>query len=126
MNAGPPDRTSALTNATSVVELLASHLSDAACERTIRQVVAGARFCAVSLDDGGTGVANLCPDVCGEPSRGVSDYLPVAGAPAADALATLASPEQAAIGLATANALANRQDGSGGQRIEGDVWMRSS
>jgi uncharacterized protein (DUF4213/DUF364 family) len=67
------------------------------------------------LDDGGTGVANLCPDVCGEPSREVSDWLPRVGTAAADALATLASAARAVIGLATANALANRPDPRGGR-----------
>jgi len=97
-----------LADAGSVVEMLESRLMAEARERTIRQVVAGGRFCAVMLDDGGVGVANLCPDVCGEPSRQVSDRLPQPGTPAADALATLASPTRSAVGLATANALANR------------------
>lgn len=99
---GAPD------HAGSVVAMLHRHLVAKARERTIRRAVAGARFCAVMLDDGGTGVANLCPDVCGEPSRQVSDWLPQVGTAATDALATLASPAGSAIGLATANALANR------------------
>lgn len=111
--------------ANSVVEMLTSRLMAEARERTIRQVVAGGRFCAVMLDDGGVGVANLCPDVCGQPSRQVSDRLPRRGTLAADALATLASPARSAIGLATANALANRPGGAGGRwagpSIEGDL-----
>ena|GEM_PF-6351234 len=70
-------------NAACVVETLQSHLTAEARERTIQQVVGGGRFCAVMLDDGGVGMANLCPDVCGEPSRQVSDRLPRPGTPAA-------------------------------------------
>jgi uncharacterized protein (DUF4213/DUF364 family) len=77
-------------------------------DRTIQQAVAGGRFCAVMLNDGGMGVANLCPDVCGQPSRKVSDELPQPGTVAVDALATLSSAKRSAVGLATANALANR------------------
>jgi len=95
-------------NADCIVKTLQSHLMAEARERAIQQAVAGGRFCAVRLDDGGVGVANLCPDVCGEPSRWDSDRLPRPGTPAADALATLAPPVRSAIGLATANALANR------------------
>jgi uncharacterized protein (DUF4213/DUF364 family) len=98
-----------------VVAMLHRHLIAEARERTIRRAVAGARFCAVMLDDGGTGAANLCPDVCGEPSRQVSDWLPQAGTAATDALARLASPAGSAIGLATANALANRPHLRGGR-----------
>ncbi len=91
-----------------VVESLQSHLMAEARERTIRQAIAGGRFCAVVLDDGGVGLVNLCPEVCGEPSRQVADWLPRPGTSAADALATLDSPARSAVGLATANALANR------------------
>lgn len=91
-----------------MVETLTRHLITEARGRTIERAVSGARFCAVVLDDGGAGVANLCPEVCGRPSRYVSDMLPRRGTPAAEALATLASPEHSAVGLATANALANR------------------
>jgi uncharacterized protein (DUF4213/DUF364 family) len=87
---------------------------DAARKRTIRQAVAGGRFCAVLLDDGGVGVANLCPDVCGEPSRWMSGLLPRAGKLATETLKALAVPERSAIGVATANALANRFQGGGG------------
>ncbi len=118
MNAESQHRPTAHDDARSVVETLSSHLMTKARERTIRQAVAGGRFCAVMLDDGGVGVANLCPDVCGEPTRRVSDWLPQPGTPAADALATLVSSEQSAIGLATANALANRFPHHGGPSDE--------
>ncbi|MFH1747289.1 MAG: DUF364 domain-containing protein [Planctomycetota bacterium] len=125
MNAKPEQGASARDRAGLVIETLRSHLTPGAQERTIRQVVAGARFCAVVLDDGGTGLANLCPDVCGEPSRRVSDWLPQPGTAATDVLATLASSARSALGLATANALANRPDDWGGPRgaaaIGGDL-----
>ena len=115
-----------------IVGLLHSHLMDEARKRTILQAVAGARFCAVMLDDGGVGLANLCPDVCGQPSRRVSSSFPQPGASAVDALATLSSPERSAVGLATANALANRfaaevseSQGSTGWRSTGQ-WERAS
>ena len=53
----------------SVIDMLISSLMDRARKRTIRQTILGARFCAIMLDDGATGVANLCPEVCGKPSR---------------------------------------------------------
>ncbi len=108
-----------------VVAALQNHLMTKARERTIRRAGAGGRFCAIMLDDGGVGVANLCPDVCGEPTRRVSDWLPKQGTPAVDALATLAIPERSAIGLATANALVNRfpgrDDPSDKLSIRGDL-----
>ena len=77
------------------------------------------------LDDGGVGVANLCSDVCGKPSRRASDFLPRPATPAVDALATLAVSERSAVGLATANALVNRFWGDGAQQndavIGGDL-----
>ncbi len=92
----------------STADMLKNHLMGKARNRTILKAVAGGRFCAVMLDDGGVGLANLCPDVCGQPSRRVSCSLPQPGSSATDALATLSSPELSAVGLATANALANR------------------
>jgi uncharacterized protein (DUF4213/DUF364 family) len=124
MNAKPKHGASGHDSAGLVVEMLRSHLMPGAQERTIRQAVAGARFCAVMLNDGGTGVANLCPDVCGEPTREASDRLPRRGTAAADVLATLGPNTQSALGLATANALANRPDNWGGSRdtaVGGDL-----
>jgi hypothetical protein len=96
--------------ASSVIDMLISSLMDRACERTVRRTILGSRFCAIMLDDGATGMANLCPEVCGKPSRPVSDCLPQPGSPAVDAMATLAPPTRSAVGLATANALANRPE----------------
>jgi len=110
-----------LNDARSVIETLISHLMTKARERTIRRAVSGGRFCSVILDDGGVGLANLCPDVCGKPSRSVSDRLPRPATPAADALATLTPPVRSAIGLATANALANRFPRSGGLSDEASI-----
>ncbi len=108
-----------------IVELLQSHLMDEARKRTILQAVAGGRFCAIMLDDGGVGMANLCPDVCGEPSRHVSGLLPPPGTSATEALATLVSPEGSAVGLATANALANRFTGEVNQSHSSGAWRSS-
>ncbi|MBN1513282.1 MAG: DUF364 domain-containing protein [Phycisphaerae bacterium] len=112
-------------NADSVVEMLTRHLTAEAKERTIREVVAGERFCAVVLDDGGVGMANLCPDVCGKPSRVITRPLTTPGSSAVEALATLAPPARSAVGLATANALANRPHPQGARRdteiAEGDL-----
>ena len=107
---------------TSIVGLLENHLMDEARKRTILQAVAGGRFCAVMLDDGGLGVANLCPDECGVPSRLVSGFLPQPGTSATDALATLVSGEHSAVGLATANALANRFAGEAYESSGNATW----
>ena len=112
-------------NVATIVELLQSHLIDEARKRTILQAVAGGRFCAVMLDDGGVGMANLCPDVCGEPSRHVSGLLPPPGTSATEALATLVSPERSAVGLATANALANRFTGETNESPGSGAWRSS-
>jgi len=114
-----------LGDADSVVETLRRHLQAEARERTLRKVVTGGRFHAVVLDNGSAGMAHLCLDACGEPSRRVADSLPLPATTAVDALATLASPARSAVGLATANALANRFDGCGERwghtTTEGDV-----
>jgi len=125
MNTDALHRGAAHVNPHPLVRMLSDRLMAMAGKRAIRQAVAGARFCAVTLDDGATGVANLCPDVCGKPSRAVAHPLPPPGTPAADALATLVSPTRSAIGLATANALANRpgqwRGGRDASTIEGDL-----
>ena len=110
----------------SVAEMLQRHLMAQARGRKIRQAVGGGRFCAVMLDDGGVGLANLCPDVCGQPSRGVLDQLPRPGTPAVDALATLVVPRRSAVGLATANALANRPAGGWQRPGHADSWGTAS
>jgi uncharacterized protein (DUF4213/DUF364 family) len=98
------------TGASSVIDMLIDSLMNRARRRTVRQAILGSRFCGITLDDGATGVANLCPEVCGQPSRPISDCLPRPGSPAADVLATLAPPTRSAVGLATASALANRPE----------------
>lgn len=109
----------------STADMLRNRLMGDTRDRTIRQAVGGGRFCAVMLDDGRVGVANLCPDVCGKPSRHVLDLLPRSGTSAADALATLSSPERSAIGLATANALANRLTGEADESYGSALWHSS-
>ncbi len=54
MNAHTPHRDVGHAGASSVIELLISHLMDRARERTIRQTFIGARFCGIMLDDGAT------------------------------------------------------------------------
>jgi uncharacterized protein len=107
------------------VEQLVEHLSSEARNRTIHEISVGGRFCAVVLDDGAVGAANICPDVCGEPRPIVWDRVVAPGAPAGHGLEALGSHGSAAIGLATANALANRSVSQGGRwdeaRIGGDL-----
>ena len=106
---GPgPSRVDRLKDACSVVETVISHLLPEAAKRGVRRAVFGGRFCAVMLDDGGVGVANICPDVCGVPGQRVTSLIPPRATPAAEALAALAPPTRSPFGLATANALANR------------------
>jgi uncharacterized protein (DUF4213/DUF364 family) len=125
MTTRPQHRVAARADAGSVAEMVSSHLMAEAHGRVIRQVVVGTRFCAVMLDDGGTGVANLCPEVCGEPSPDIVRRLPRPGMPAADVLADLAPPTRSAVGLATANALANRHHfwcgGRDARTVAGDL-----
>ena len=108
-----------------IVKMLQARLMPQARERTVQRAVAGGRFCAVVLDDGGVGAVNICRAVCGEPLQRMEEVLPEPGTSAANALADWTPPEQSAVGLATANALANRsiRDGGPGDdaRIGGDL-----
>lgn len=79
-------------DAGSVIDTLIRRLTGCARERSVRQAVLGSRFCAIMLDDGATGAANLCPEGCGKPLRCVSDHVPRSGSSAADVLVTSASP----------------------------------
>jgi uncharacterized protein (DUF4213/DUF364 family) len=88
--------------------------------RTIQRIVAGDRFCAIALDDGGVGLANTCPDACGQPAGSATAGLPAVGTSVAEALSRLSSPDRSAVGLATANALANRY------RSRPDPWEQMS
>jgi uncharacterized protein (DUF4213/DUF364 family) len=107
-----------------VAESLRAHLLAEADPRKIDRTVVGARFCAVVLDDGCTGAVNICPDACGQPLSEELDYQVRSGIPAAEALAGLGSPTRSAIGLATANALANKSVRDGGrwdeEKLAGD------
>ena len=110
-----------LDNAGQVVELLQAHLMSQVRDRFVRRAVAGGRFCGVMLDDGGVGAVNICRAVCGEPLPQLGQFLPEGGTSAVNALAAWASPEQAAVGLATANALANRSVRDGGRWDEASI-----
>lgn len=109
-----------------IAAALRAHLAAKARDRTIQQSVAGTRFCAVLLDDGSAGAASICGSGCRKPSSAPSSsWLPPPGTPAADALEGLGRGGRSAIGLATANALANRSRREGGRfdvaRLGGDV-----
>ena len=114
MNIEPRSFSSPGQSSTVVSELIKAHLAAEARKQTLRRAVKGARFCAVALDDGITGVANISPDACGKPSPEALRTLPEPGSPAGDALFLLGSPGGSAAGLATANALANRSIRDGG------------
>jgi uncharacterized protein (DUF4213/DUF364 family) len=79
----------------------------------------------VQLDDGSAGAASICESGCGTPSPPGPIGLPPPGSPAEDALEGLGRRDRSAIGLATANALANRSPREGGRfdpaRLGGDV-----
>lgn len=108
--------------ATAVTQRLKACLAKRANEHVVVDLRIGARYCAVMLDDGGCAVASVCPEHCGEsrsaPTRPAwSPGLPASeglcaseGLPASDLLASLGSenPVESALGLAAANALANR------------------
>jgi len=100
-----------------IVEALAAK----AGPRTVQRAAAGARFCGVVLDDGGAGVANICPWACGEPVGLGEGDLPESGTPALEVLRLLREGHGASLGLATANALANRPEDLGPSVVSGDV-----
>ncbi len=93
-----------------VVRRLAGHLGTRAAGRVVSASCVGSRYCAVVLDDGLGGVAGVHP-AAGRP-------VPP-GTPASDLLRDLrgGNPVGRALGLAAANALANRP---GRPYLEGD------
>jgi uncharacterized protein (DUF4213/DUF364 family) len=106
-----------------VSERIVSVLQDRASSARAADVRIGLGYTAVLLDDGGLGVAFTSRDQerggCGL----FQGIRPLSSRPAADLLPLLAStdPIEAAVGLACANALANR-DGIGA--VKGDVLER--
>jgi uncharacterized protein (DUF4213/DUF364 family) len=99
---------------------IVSSLVGAAREADVADVRIGLGYTAVSLADGRTGVAYTFRDLARGGCSVFDGLRPLAGRPAADLLALLESRDaiEAGVGLACANALANRDDA--GHR-EGDV-----
>lgn len=103
-----------------IARRIVSLLADAAREVPVADVRIGLGYTAVRLADGRTGVAGTFRD--GAPG-GCSRFHgrhPLAGRPAADLLGLLASTEtiETGVGLACANALANRPSAA---QVAGDV-----
>jgi len=99
---------------------IVSCLADAAREAEVADVRIGLGYTAVRLADGRAGVAYTFRDLARGGCSVFDGLRPLAGRPAADLLALLESHDaiEAGVGLACANALANR-DGAG--HLEGDV-----
>ncbi len=93
-----------------VIDVLTARLMDEASRRTIQKAVTGDRFCAVMLDDGTTGLANVCPEVCGQPSSNYDHSLPSPGTSVSSLLASLSNSGSSAFALAAVNALARRTE----------------
>ncbi|MBU2549796.1 MAG: DUF364 domain-containing protein [Proteobacteria bacterium] len=104
----------------SIAKRLIAELKDRASEHRIADVRLGLGYVAVRLDDGAAGAAFTFRDQLGDGCCVFRGLRPLAGRSAADLLAGLGSdqPLEAAVGLATANALANRM---GPDFFKGDV-----
>jgi uncharacterized protein (DUF4213/DUF364 family) len=99
---------------------IVSCLVRAAREAGVADVRIGLGYTAVRLADGRTGVAYTFRDLARGGCSVFDGLRPLAGRPAADLLALLGSRDaiEAGVGLACANALANRDDAG---HLEGDV-----
>jgi uncharacterized protein len=105
--------------ASSIVEILSPQAAGA----SVADVRIGLGYTAVSLSEGGTGVALTFLPRDEHCCTLVEDLHPIAGTEAIDLLARLSSPDpiEAALGLACANALVNRP---GSDYLPGDVLER--
>lgn len=105
---------------TSTAGRLVSRLLAAAKEIRVAEVRIGLGYTAVMLTDGRTGVAFTFRDLARGGCSVFHGIRPLAGRPAADLLPLLESPDviEAAVGLACANALANRD---GQAYLGGDI-----
>lgn len=94
----------------SVLQKLKAHLTPEAKSRQVVDVRLGLGYTAVQLDDGQVGVAFTYQDAFGGGCTVFGGLRPLAGRPADLLLSYLDSSQsvEAAVGLATANALANR------------------
>ena len=92
-----------------LLQLLREYASDRAHGLIVADVRIGLCYTAVLLDDGSAGVAYTFKEHLPAGCDVFQGSRPVAGKPASEALAYLASPDllQRAVGLATANALIN-------------------
>lgn len=86
-----------------------NHLQDAAQERTIADVRIGLGYTAVMLDNGQTGLGFTFHQDMPERCSLFTGALPLEGRPAAEVLDFISSSKkiETAVGMATANALAN-------------------
>jgi len=111
-----PDQTGGATVATRIVR----GLIDSAREARVSDVRIGLGYTAVRLADGRTGVAFTFRDQARGGCSVFSGIRPMSARPAADLLALLESREaiEAGVGLACANALANRDDAV---YLDGDI-----
>ena len=102
---------------------IVAHLSAAAREATVAEVRIGLGYTAVLLADGRAGVAYTFRDLARGGCSVFDGLRPLAPRPATDLLALLPSRDaiEAAVGLACANALANRAEVGA---LEGDVLER--
>jgi uncharacterized protein (DUF4213/DUF364 family) len=115
----PPDETARA----SVAARLVSRLLDAAASARAADVRVGLGYTAVLLDDGRAGLAFTFRDLAPGGCSALEGSAPLCGRPAADLLALLESGDtiEASLGLACANALANRDRPD---QLAGDVLDR--
>jgi uncharacterized protein len=111
-----PDHAGGAGTATRIV----SCLLGAAREASVSDVRIGLGYIAVALADGRTGVAYTFRDLARGGCSVFDGIRPLAGRPAADLLVLLESDDaiEAGVGLACANALANRDEPG---QMEGDI-----
>jgi uncharacterized protein (DUF4213/DUF364 family) len=104
----------------SVAARIAESLRSEAARARVADVRIGLGYTAVMLDNGGLGVAYTFRDEAVGGCSVFNGIRPLAGRPASDLLALVESedPIEAGVGLACANALANRD---GADFLDGDV-----
>jgi hypothetical protein len=97
-----------------------THLADAAREVVVADVRIGLGYTAVMLADGRAGVAYTCRDQARGGCSVFNGARPLPSRPAADILVLLESHDviEAGVGLACANALANRNEAG---HLDGDI-----
>jgi len=108
------------TSNASVAARIVTCLLDLARGTRVSEVRIGLGYTAVMLADGRTGVAFTFRDLAQGCCSVFNGIRPLSGRPAADLLALLESPDaiEAGVGLACANALANRAEAD---YLDGDI-----